>query len=106
MILMTINSSFSIVHGLGEGLMLIFGLFPGFFSIVIIIGVLLSWVSPDPYNPVVQTILSISEPLLDPFRRFVPNLGGLDISPILALICFRVIGKFGQRLVAGILAAI
>ncbi len=86
--------------------MLIFSLFPGFFSIVIIIGALLSWVSPDPYNPIVQTIYSISEPLLEPFRRFVPYLGGLDISPILALICFQVLGKLGQRLVAGVLAAI
>jgi len=103
---MTINSSFSIVHGLGEGLIIILGLFPGFFSVVIIIGALLSWVSPDPYNPVVQIIYSISEPLLEPFRRFVPYLGGLDISPILALLCFQVLGRLGQRLVAGILAAI
>jgi len=105
-ILMTTNASFSIVHGLAEGLLLFIRLFPGFFSLVIIIGAILSWVSPDPYNPVVQTIYSISEPLLDPFRKFIPNLGGLDISPILAIICFQVIGKLGQRLVAGILVAI
>ena len=60
----------------------------GFLSLVIIIGALLSWVSPDPYNPVVQTIYGISEPLLEPFRKIIPNLGGLDISPIAALICF------------------
>ncbi|MDB9822393.1 YggT family protein [Deltaproteobacteria bacterium] len=103
---MTIHSSFSIFHGLGEGLILVLGLFPGFFSVVIIIGVLLSWVSPDPYNPIVQTIYSISEPLLAPFRRFTPNLGGLDISPIFALLCFQFLGKLGQQMVAGILSAI
>ncbi len=75
-----------------EGLILIVDLFTGFFSLVIIIGALLSWVSPDPYNPVVQTIYGISEPLLEPFRKIIPNLGGLDISPIAALICFRIIG--------------
>ena len=105
MSLMTIDLSFSIFYGLGEGLILFLGLFPGFFSVVIIIGVLLSWVSPDPYNPIVQAIYSITEPLLAPFRRFTPNLGGLDISPIFALLCFQLLGKLGQQLVAGIFIA-
>lgn len=91
--------SFSPFHGLGEGLLLIFSLFPGFFTLVIIAGALLSWVSPDPYNPIVQAIYGISEPLLAPFRRFSPNLGGLDISPIFAIICFWVIGLIGQEIV-------
>jgi YggT family protein len=106
MTFMAIHSSFSIFQGLGEGLILFLRLFPGFFSVVIIIGVLLSWVSPDPYNPIVQTIYSISEPLLAPFRRFVPILGGLDISPIFALLCFQFLGKIGQQLVARIIGAI
>ena len=101
-----IHSSYSILHGLGEGLMLIIGLFPGFFSLVIIAGALLSWVSPDPYNPVVQAIYGISEPFLTPFRRFFPNLGGLDISPILALLCFQVLGRIAQRLVIGMMGVI
>jgi len=91
--------SFSPLHGLGEGLRLIFSLFPGFFTLVIIAGALLSWVSPDPYNPIVQAIYGISEPLLAPFRRFSPNLGGLDISPIFAILCFWVIGLIGQEIV-------
>ena len=97
----TSTYSFSLLHGLGEGMMLILGLFPNFFSIVIIIGALLSWVSPDPYNPVVQAIYGISEPLLRPFRRFVPLLGGLDISPIFALLCFQILGRLGQQLISG-----
>ena len=99
----SILSSFSILHALAEGLILIIGLFPGFFSLVIIAGALLSWVSPDPYNPIVQVIYGISEPFLVPFRRIVPNLGGLDISPIIALLCFQIIGRLGQQLVAGLL---
>ncbi len=75
-----------------EGLKLIVGLFSGFFTIVIIVSALLSWVSPDPYNPVVQTIYGISEPLLMPFRKIIPNLGGLDVSPIAAILCFQFIG--------------
>ncbi|MFC1531977.1 YggT family protein [Thermodesulfobacteriota bacterium] len=103
MITRAVSASFSIVHGFGEGLILIIGLFPGFFSLVIIVGALLSWVSPDPYNPVVQAIYGISEPLLAPFRRFVPNLGGLDISPIIALLCFQMLGRLGQQLVASLI---
>ncbi|MFC1839018.1 YggT family protein [Thermodesulfobacteriota bacterium] len=84
-------SSFNFLRSVIEGLILIIGLFPGFFTIIIIVGALLSWVSPDPYNPVVQTIYGISEPLLIPFRKIIPNLGGLDISPIAAIFCFWII---------------
>ena len=94
--------SFSFLQGIGEGLLLIVGLFPGFFSIVIIVGALLSWVSPDPYNPVVQTIYGISDPLLDPFRKLIPNLGGLDISPIAALLCFQILGNFCKQIISGL----
>jgi YggT family protein len=93
-------SPVSFLYGIGEGLMLVVGLFPGFFSILIIIGALLTWVSPDPSNPVVQAIYGISEPLLRPFRRFVPLLGGLDISPIFALLCFQILGRVAQQIIA------
>ena len=96
-------SPVSFLYGVGEGLMLVVGLFTGFFSILIIIGALLTWVSPDPSNPVVQAIYGISEPLLTPFRRFVPLLGGLDISPVIALICFQLLGRFAQQIIAGLM---
>jgi YggT family protein len=101
-------SPVSLVHVLGEGLMLVLALFPfpGFFSLVIVVGALLSWVSPDPSNPIVQTIYGISEPLLVPFRRIIPHIGGLDISPILALLCFQILGVVGQQIIAGIVGAI
>jgi YggT family protein len=92
-------SPVSFFYAVGEGLMLFVGLFPGFFSILIIIGAVLSWVSPDPSNPLVQAIYGISEPLLAPFRRFVPVLGGLDISPIFALLCFQILGRFAQQMI-------
>jgi YggT family protein len=93
----------SAIEGFGEGLLLVVGLFPGFFSLIIIVGALLSWVSPDPYNPVVQAIYGISEPLLRPFRRFVPLLGGLDVSPVVAILCFQILGRFGQQLIIGLM---
>ncbi len=96
-------SPVSLLYGLADGLMLVVGLFPGFFSIIVIVGALLSWVSPDPSNPVVQAIYGISEPLLKPFRRFVPPMGGVDISPILALLCFQILGRLAQQMIASLM---
>jgi YggT family protein len=106
LILQTIPTPSLLAMSLGEGLKLVFQLFPGFFSILIIIGALLSWVSPDPHNPIVQTIYGISEPLLAPFRRLVPSLGGLDITPIFAILAFQLIGRFGLEVVHGLMKAI
>ena len=85
--------------------MLVIGLFPfpGFFSLMIVIGALLSWVSPDPSNPVVQAIYGVSEPLLSPFRRYIPLLGGIDISPIVALLCFHLLGTVAYQIIGGLL---
>lgn len=98
------QSTGAFYYATAEMFLLIVGLFPfpGFFSLVIIAGALLSWVNPDPSNTVVRVIYGISEPLLQPFRRFVPNLGGFDISPIVALFCFQLLGGLGQQVVAGL----
>jgi YggT family protein len=55
---------------------------------VIIIRALLSWVSPDPRNPVVRILVVATEPLLRPIRALVPphKLGGLDLSPMIAIL--------------------
>jgi YggT family protein len=54
---------------------------------VIIFAVLISWVSPDPRNPIVRFLWGITEPLFRPFRRLVPpsRTGGIDISPLFVL---------------------
>ena len=104
----TLSPSFSIFHSIAEGLKLIIMLFifPGFFNLVIIAGVLVSWVTPDPYNPIVQTIYGISEPFLRPFRRFIPSLAGLDFSPLIALICFNFIGKYLLAFISSVVRVI
>jgi YggT family protein len=54
---------------------------------LVIIRALLSWVNPDPYNPIVRFIERTTEPLLAPFRKLVPGYKlGIDISPILAIL--------------------
>ncbi len=63
------------------------------YSFVIIISAVLSWVNPDPYNPIVRTLRALTEPVYDLIRRFIPftNLGGLDITPIIVLILIQLI---------------
>ena len=53
--------------------------------IAVVARAILSWVSPDPYNPIVRIINQISEPILYPIRRRVPYFSGIDLSPIIAL---------------------
>ena len=55
-------------------------------KIVIIARAVLSWVSPDPHNTIVRMINQMSEPILFPIRRRVPYFGGIDWSPIIAII--------------------
>jgi YggT family protein len=53
---------------------------------IIIIRALLSWVNPDPYNPIVRFLAAVTDPVLAPIRRRLPYLGGLDISPIIIIL--------------------
>ena len=63
-------------------------------KIVIIARAVLSWVSPDPYNPIVRMIYQISEPILFPIRKRVPYFGGIDWSPIIAIIAIIFLESF------------
>ncbi len=52
---------------------------------VIIIRALISWVNPDPYNPIVQILAKVTEPALRPIRKIVPPYKvGIDLSPLIA----------------------
>lgn len=53
---------------------------------IIVIRALISWVNPDPYNPIVRFLHSATDPLLYRVRRLIPlNFGGIDFSPILVI---------------------
>jgi YggT family protein len=59
---------------------------------VIIIASLLTFVNPDPYNPIVQFLYRVTNPAYDLVRRFIPtNMGGLDFSPLIVIIALQVI---------------
>lgn len=66
-------------------------LFLKIFFFALIVSVILSWVAPGSHNPAAQLVQQICEPLLAPIRRFLPNLGGLDISPIFAFIALNLL---------------
>jgi YggT family protein len=69
----------------------IFALFLKVLFWAMIISVILSWVAPGSHNPGAELVQQITEPVLAPFRRIVPNLGGLDISPIFAFIALQLL---------------
>ena len=62
---------------------------------VIIARAILSWVSPDPYNPIVQMLYKVTEPVLSPIRRLVPMWrAGLDLSPMIAILIIFFLKRF------------
>ena len=61
------------------------------FIVAIIIQVVLSWISPGTYNPVISLVNKVAEPALRPVRRFLPAMGGIDLSPLFALLGLMVI---------------
>ncbi len=61
---------------------------------IIIIRALISWVNPDPYNPIVQFLYNITEPVLYPLRKRLPYMGGIDISPLVVLLVIIFLQSF------------
>ena len=60
------------------------------FMYAIFIRIILSWVAPGSYNPAIEIITSITDPVMRPFRRIIPPMGGFDISPIFAILALGV----------------
>ncbi|HPF43700.1 MAG TPA: YggT family protein [Syntrophomonadaceae bacterium] len=66
---------------------------------LVIIRVLLSWVRHDPYQPIIKFVYDITEPVMRPFYKLVPVVGGIDFSPIIVIFVLTIV----QRLVTQIL---
>ena len=79
------------VYSLGESINLICWIL----LIAIFGSAILSWIAPQSYHPAARILNGISDPVLRPFRRLMPNLGGLDISPIFAILAI----SLAQRLI-------
>lgn len=63
------------------------------YTFIIIARAIISWVSPDPYNPIVRTLYRLTEPVLYPIRKFMFKLTGyiaIDFSPFIAIILIQI----------------
>lgn len=58
---------------------------------ILIIAAVLSWVNPDPYNPIVRFLRSVTDPVLQQVRRRLPFVaaGGIDFSPLVVLLAIQ-----------------
>ena len=61
------------------------------YQAAIFIYVLMSWVNPGTYNPISRLLGQLCEPVLGPFRRALPSLGGLDLSPVAVLLLIQLL---------------
>ena len=65
------------------------------FMYIVIARAILSWVSPDPYNPIVRFINKVTEPVLYQIRKRIPvNFGGIDFSPIIVFLAIIFLQRF------------
>ena len=62
-----------------------------FYSLIVFVSVVLSWLRLSPDNPVVRAIAFLTEPLLKPIRKVMPDIGGFDLSPMVLLIAIRLL---------------
>ena len=71
---------------------------------IVIIAALISWVSPDPRNPIVRFLHAVTEPLFRPFRKLIPpyRTGNIDFSPIFVILIIFLLSRFLVRLAAGL----
>jgi YggT family protein len=69
------------------------------YSWIIIAAALMSWVSPDPRNPIVMFLRQVTEPVLNPVRRLLPpwKTGGLDLSPLIVLLVIQFVDRVVLR---------
>lgn len=66
-----------------------------FFMWIVIARAILSWVNPDPYNPIVRFIHNVTEPVLYQVRKKIPiNFGGIDFSPIIVILAVYFLRDF------------
>lgn len=64
------------------------------YIVVVIVRALISWVSPDPYNPLVRFLHRVTEPVLAPIRERLPMGMGLDFSPMIVILAIYVVQHY------------
>ncbi len=91
-----INNTIAYIGGVGYLGLLIYSiadlvsLFLSIFLIAILIQVILSWVNPGIYNPVIGLVNTLATPALRPIQKWIPPVGGIDLSPLFAMLMIMV----------------
>ena len=68
---------------------------------IVVARALISWVGPDPYNPIVRFLYQATDPVLDRLRRLVPlQFGGVDLTPLALLLALYVVKDLLLNLIA------
>ena len=61
----------------------------------IVIGrAVISWVNADPYNPIVRFLIQVTDPILLRIRRYIPSMGGIDLSPMILILAIVFLQSF------------
>lgn len=63
-------------------------------TFLLIASALMSWFRPDPSHPVVRLLARITEPILSPIRKLLPPMGGMDFTPIVAIVAIQILVRF------------
>lgn len=73
------------------------------YTFLIVIRAIISWVNPDPYNPVVRMLDKFTEPILYPIRKVLWRVTGnlpIDFSPLIAIVLLQIVGSFLVRMLS------
>jgi YggT family protein len=64
------------------------------YELILLVRIFMSWIRPNPHNPIVKWIYGLTEPVLEPFRRMIPsNSMGFDFSPIIVFILLDILKR-------------
>jgi YggT family protein len=73
-------------------------------TILVFVRVLLSWIPSIDYgHPVISFIVRVTDPILQPVRRLLPPMGGLDLSPIIAIFLLQLVGRVVHQILVSLL---
>jgi YggT family protein len=84
----------SVLGNLINAVAIVLNMALSFYMWIVIARAVLSWLSPDPFNPIVRFIYNITDPVLKAVRSKLPLIEGIDISPIIVILCIYFLQAF------------
>ena len=74
----------------------------GFFKLVLIVRILLSWIPHNQFHPIINFIYKLTEPILSPIRNIINPMGGMDISPMIVFFLLSLVQRYLIQLLLSI----